>query len=240
MTILRTVVPVPYLFSLLLLLLPFPASAAVITFSFLELVENQGTIDGRLANGSDWSGPAQAGGYEFFSWQQQDLTVTAHAEYWPNDDYDDPSGMQPSYVYLQPDHAGLGACPATNCSSAKLGYLDRLILDFSQQVELIGIHFSLGEDDSHISPDDDDYRAYNTRISMTGGPDGPESDLMGSGKFWNGSVNGNQLALYRPEGTGSYVQSITVRTVDVPEPGSLSLLALAAALGWWGRRRIAH
>ncbi|NPU90513.1 MAG: PEP-CTERM sorting domain-containing protein [Gammaproteobacteria bacterium] len=225
-----------FLLFLLFPLATLPSRADVITFNFLALLDGA-PVTGQGADGSAWNGPAVEGSYRFFNWTQQDLTLTVAAEYWPEDADGNVTTGVPAYVYLQQEYAGLGACDVPDCGSTALDYLDRLILAFSEQVELIGIAFNTGADDSEISPDDDDYRAYNTRIDMSGGPDGPMVTEMGGGKYWQGSLTGNRLDLYMPEGGSPYIESITVRTQEVPEPASLSLIMLALALGWLYQRR---
>lgn len=223
---------------LLIGLVPPQVMAAVITFDFLDLVESQSsTISGRLADGTDYSGAPLATSYEYFSWDQG-LVLTASAQH----EFVDPDGVgigfNPSFVYLQPGFAGLGTCETGNCSQgSSLNYSDKVLLNFSEVVEIINIEFSIGEDDSGIPPEEDDYRAYNTLLDALGGPSGAMSDIVGMGAGWNGSLFGNQLSFFHPEGTGSYIESITVRTADVPEPATWGLLMLGLLVGGASRYR---
>ena len=237
MTTQRTMTFVRFLLFLLFSLSTLQSRADIITFDFLDLALGGSAITGQGADGTAWNGPATAGSYRYFNWTQQDLTLTVTAEYWPEDADGNVSTGVPAYAYLQTEYAGLGACDVADCGSTGLDYLDRLILAFSAQVELIGIAFNTGADDSGISPDDDDYRAYNTRINMSGGPDGPMGTEMGTGKYWQGSLTGNQLDLYMPEGGSPYIESITVRTAEVPEPAAWTLLVLGAGLAGLNRYR---
>lgn len=219
--------------------------AVPITFDFLELIENKSSlITGRLADGTDYSGPPLATAYEYFSWEKEGVVITAHADYnWVQNyqlERHDPALFRPSFVYLQPDFAGLAVCHAANCTAGShLNYFDRMFLTFSEVVEVTDIEFSIGIDDSTFPPDMYEYIAYNTNLDMFGGPDGESYSLMGPGWDWSGSLIGDQLRTSYPEGTGSFIQSITVQTItQVPEPGTLGMLILGLLMGAGGHRCI--
>lgn len=216
--------------------------AAVITFDFLDLVENQSSnISGRLGNGADYSGVPLATSYQYFDWENQGLDMRVSTQ---REDWEDPDGTYPSgdyfaaFAFLQPDFAGLGTCLVASCAQAsELNYLDKALFSFSEVVEIVNIGFSVGEDDSNRPEDYEDYRAYDGTLRASGGPDGAMYSLMGSRFDWNGSLVGNHLEFYRPEGTGAFIESITVRTADVPEPPIWALMALGLLLGYSRRRR---
>jgi hypothetical protein len=222
----------------LLWMIPAQSSAAVITFDFLALIEEQSSpINGRLGNGTDYSGVPLSTSYDYFRWDYQGLDVTASALYRPEDIDGNVIEILPSFVFLQPHFAGLGVCHVADCAQASLmSYYDMLFLRFNQVVEITDIRFSRGQDDSNLPPEEDDYRAYNLRLDASGANAGPMSDLMGQGRSWQGSLFGNELSLYRTEGSGAFIESITVRTEDVFEPTSWSLLLLALLLGDLVRR----
>lgn len=221
------------LFLALLWMIPAQSTAAVITFDFLALIEeNISPINGRLGNGNAYSGVPLSTSYEYFRWDYQGLEVTASALYRPEDIDGNIIETLPAFVFLQPHFAGLGVCQTSDCAQASLlSYYDMLFLRFNQVVEITDIRFSRGEDDSNLPPEEDDYRAYNLRLDASGANTGPMSDLMGQGRQWQGSLFGNELSLYRPEGSGAFIESITVQTQDVFEPTSWSLLLLALLLG---------
>jgi len=229
-----------------LALVAAPAAATSITYDFLDLVESQSTVvTAQRPDGTVFTGIPEEGRYRWLSWDQNGLTVTASTEFWEEDDNGEVVAMIPAYVYLEPDFAGLGTChPSTNplaCSAGgtQLGYQDRFSLEFSEVVEIVEIQFSTGEDDSQQNPDDDDYRAYNTRLLVSGGPV-PVNDLMGQGVAWFGSMIGSQIEFYRPEGTGFYIESIRVKRLQVPEPASLGLLLTGVSLIGWRMRMTAR
>lgn len=103
----------------LLWMIPAPATAAIITFDFLSLIEQQNSaISGTLGDGSRYSGLPLATGYEHFSWNYQGLEVAASAQYLPEDDDGNVIAEQPAFVFLQPNFAGLGVCQQSNCAGA--------------------------------------------------------------------------------------------------------------------------
>ena len=225
-----------------------PASATSITYDFLDLVESQSTVvTAQRADGTVFSGAPEEGSYRWLSWNQDGLTVTASTELWEEDENGEVVTPVPAFVYLQPNFAGLGKCydatDTVGCRSGgtQISYLDRFSLEFSDLVEIVEIQFSTGEDDSHMEPGDDDYRAYNTRLLVSGGPM-PTSDLMEQGDAWFGSMIGTQIEFYHSEGTGFYIESIRVKRPQVPEPTTLGLLiAGMSILGWQMRKsRVAH
>lgn len=225
-------------FLALLWMVPAQSTAAVITFDFLALIEeNLSPISGRLGNGSAYSGVPLSTSYEYFRWDYQGHEVTASAMYRPEDNNGNIIDTFPAFVFLQPNFAGLAVCQTSGCSQGSpLSYYDSLLLQFDQIVEITDIRFSRGEDDANLPPEEDDYRAYNLRLDASGAYTGPMSDLMGQGRHWQGSLLGNALSLYRPEGTGAFIESITIRTENVYEPTSWSLLLLALLLGELVRR----
>jgi len=227
---------------LLMFMLMSPLSrSGVITFDFYDLIDHQnGNISGRLGDGSEYSGPPLAATYEYLTWDKG-VTLTASTRYepvWEGAGYD-PAKYVPSYVYLQPGFSGIGTCENATCPAGhQFGYSDVLLLEFSEVVDIINIEFGNGKDESwwptpeewyeeHGIPFDldEDYRAYNTHMSATGDPLGPGFSWGGSHAGWNDLLVGNQLEMYRTEGY-FFLESITVRTRDVPEPPIFGLIAL--------------
>lgn len=136
------------LFLALLWMIPAQSTAAVITFDFLALIEeNISPINGRLGNGNAYSGVPLSTSHEYFRWDYQGLEVTAAALYRPEDIDGNIIETLPAFVFLQPHFAGLGVCQTSDCAQTSLlSDYDMLFFRFNHVVEITDIRFSRGED----------------------------------------------------------------------------------------------